>query len=212
MADQAISKAEIAAAKVDVTKALASFPWAEWRQTLHDLYAPLYREIVELQAARVLKPEPKKAAGDGFDWSKPAKRFTDAYIGERVTQISDTTREWVKTAVIDELESAEGLSIRDLAETLADAAENSRAFDQARALTIARTEVAIAYNHGSVLGYRQDGVESVLVSDGDGDGPCAEADGEVWTLDEALDNPLEHPNCERSFAPIYPGDDAEESE
>jgi hypothetical protein len=197
MADPTISKA-------DVDAALAEFPWAEWRQRLHDLYAPLYMALVESQAARVLRPQPSKAGPDGFDWTRPARRFTETYIGERITQISDTTREWVRDAVVAELDSAEGLSVRQLAETLANAAENSRAFDPSRSLMIARTEVAIAYNHGASLGYRQDGATEVMVSDGDGDDACAEADGQVWTIDEALDNPIEHPNCERSFTPIYP--------
>jgi hypothetical protein len=52
----------------------------------------------------------------------------------------------------------------------------------------------------------QAGVTHVEVSDGDDDDDCADADGQVWTLEEALANPIAHPNCVRSFAPADEGD------
>jgi hypothetical protein len=45
------------------------------------------------------------------------------------------------------------------------------------------------------------GVKEVEVLDGDDDEECASANGQIWTLEEASDNPLGHPNCTRAFAP-----------
>ena len=57
-------------------------------------------------------------------------------------------------------------------------------------------------NHGTVVASRQAGVTHVEVSDGDDDEACAHANGQVWTLEEALANPVAHPNCTRSFSPV----------
>ena len=184
--------------------ALASFDWTTWSDSLQALYEPIYRAIVTSQIAHVATPAKAGPA-------PKTSRFMTAYIGKRITQISDTTREWATETIVSAIDHADDdLSVTDLASDLADAAEGSRAFDPARALTIARTEVATAYNHGSLLGYADNGSEHVLVSDGDGDDECAEADGAVWTIDEALADPLAHPNCERSFSPIAPGDEPDE--
>lgn len=71
-----------------------------------------------------------------------------------------------------------------------------------KAERIARTETGVAYNSSTVDAYRDGGVSYVLVYDGDYDGECADADGQVWTLDYAEANPLEHPNCVRAFGPV----------
>ena len=36
------------------------------------------------------------------------------------------------------------------------------------------------------------------------DAGCLAADGQVWTFDRADANPLEHPNCTKSFGPHVP--------
>lgn len=75
-----------------------------------------------------------------------------------------------------------------------------------RAETIARTELGTAQNNAATDRYQRNGVQTVLVMDNgldDDDEPCKEADGAEWTLEEAMDNPLEHPNCTRAFAPLF---------
>ena len=53
----------------------------------------------------------------------------------------------------------------------------------------------------------------VLVFDGEEyDDECAEANGEEWDLDEALDRPLEHPNCVREFQYIIDDEATGESD
>lgn len=64
-----------------------------------------------------------------------------------------------------------------------------------------RTKSANAYNAGSLNKYAEAGVRRVKVFDGMEDDPeCAEANGQVWTLDYAMEHVIEHPNCRRAFA------------
>lgn len=72
-----------------------------------------------------------------------------------------------------------------------------------RAEAIARTEMGWASNQGATALYQSEGIEKVEVLDGeDWDDPCRQANGETWTVVEALVRPLEHPNCQRAFAPV----------
>ncbi|MBU7015544.1 MAG: hypothetical protein HXS43_12030, partial [Theionarchaea archaeon] len=43
----------------------------------------------------------------------------------------------------------------------------------------------------------------VRVLDGDGCEECIEANGQIWTIEEAMANPLQHPNCLRDFEPHF---------
>lgn len=187
--------------KAAVNDALTSFDWAEWQKKLLAIYLPIYRALVASQGTRTVRGK-KAAKADAFSFDDPyTKKFMASYVAERIKQVDDTTREWVRKSVLDAFESDEGANINELASKLADVAGDSRAFSPERALMIARTETAIAYNQGAALGYKQAGIEQVEVSDGDGDDECAEADGQVWTIADALANPIAHPNCTRSFAP-----------
>lgn len=109
--------------------------------------------------------------------------------------ISETTRERTNELLQQAID--EGWSPQRFAEAL----DESGLYGEARAEMIARTEVAIAQNYGQVETYRAAGVTEVYVYDGDEDDECREADGQVWTVDEALANPTGHPNCVRAFSP-----------
>jgi len=122
-------------------------------------------------------------------------------VGERITQIDETTRGTIRDELQRALADGTGESATELAERLRDAVDDSAALSPSRALMIARTETAIAYNHGALLAYGQNGIEHVDVSDGDEDDECAEADGQTWTIEEAMADPVAHPNCVRSFEP-----------
>jgi SPP1 gp7 family putative phage head morphogenesis protein len=136
---------------------------------------------------------------------KPAKADTIlerilAYVrtkvGERVTGINATTRDKIQAAVAEGVEK--GMSPAELGKVL----ETSAAFDEYRAEMIARTETAYAYNDSAIQSYRELGTEHVQVIDGDRDEICAPVDGATWTMDEALSNPIGHPNCTRDFIPV----------
>jgi hypothetical protein len=91
-----------------------------------------------------------------------------------------------------------------------------------RSLTIARTELGTAYNEATAASYEVAGVERVLVYDGPGCLPMGhdddaeppepdvigiqadrEANGQVWTVEEAKSRVLSHPNCFPSGTVVF---------
>ena len=66
---------------------------------------------------------------------------------------------------------------------------------------ITRTESGHYYNEAILQVAEASGRDRVLVTDGDYDPACAEANGSVWSVEEARARRLEHPNCTRSFIP-----------
>lgn len=144
-----------------------------------------------------------------FDLTDPTVTQVLETCATRVRQISDTTRAEIRSVL--QYGNENGWSIEQLVNGdpeagirgLRDIVEQTYA---RRAETIARTELGTAQNVASTDRYRRAGVEKVLVLDNgldDDDEPCKEADGATWTLDEAAENPLEHPNCTRCFAPYF---------
>ncbi|MGD0263540.1 MAG: hypothetical protein ABSD47_01135 [Candidatus Methylomirabilota bacterium] len=138
------------------------------------------------------------------------------YGARLVTQVDDTSKELIRNLVTEELRA--GVVIQDLTDDLMKAFGD---FAEYRAERIARTETALAFNHGTIGGYRDAGVEYVEVLDGPGclpdghdddAGPPApdvygiqedaEANGQIWSLDEAAGYPVGHPNCVRAFAAV----------
>lgn len=68
--------------------------------------------------------------------------------------------------------------------------------------TVALSEAVSYYNRGTVEVAERSGHSQVAVFDGhDYDQPCIEADGQVWSVEHAKKNLLEHPRCRRGFAP-----------
>jgi HK97 family phage portal protein len=68
---------------------------------------------------------------------------------------------------------------------------------------IALTEATRGYNESTLAVAEGSGLTHVVVSDGtDSDEACADADGQLWTLEQARENPLEHPRCRRAFVPV----------
>lgn len=71
-----------------------------------------------------------------------------------------------------------------------------------QASTIGLTEAVRSYNLGTLEAAALAGISKVYVVDGDDqDEPCAQAHGQLWTIDHARNNLLEHPNCRRAFIP-----------
>lgn len=73
---------------------------------------------------------------------------------------------------------------------------------EAYARMVVRTRTAEAFNAGTLNYLSQTGVGRVEVSDGDQDATCAHANGQVWTVEYAMQNILAHPNCTRHFYPV----------
>jgi len=183
-----------------------SFDWDAFAKKVRDAVDDPYRSIAREQGQR-------EADRHDLDWDPDdpfVERWFTTYLGERITQIDETTRDRIRDVLQDALADEEGESLTGLADRIRSAVDDAYSFSPSRALTIARTETAFAYGHGAGLAYRQNGITHVEISDGDGDDECAEADGQIWTVDEYLDEPIAHPNCVRSAAPVVDVDEDEE--
>lgn len=174
-----------------------SFDWEKHNKDLATGMKQIARDLVETAGGEI--------HGDMFDTDDPfIDEHLTKYVGSRITQLTATTKDEVSGVLRRALANGEELSIADLQTKILDTVrakfEDYEAF---RALRIARTETATVYNVANVLGERQAGAEFVTVLDGDGGdcAPCAAANGQKWTIEQALENPLQHPNCRRAFMP-----------
>lgn len=184
-----------------LVKKLEAFDWAAWDKSLAEGITQPYRDVVLTSADAAAR-----LAGKTFNPKDPLlSRFMTNYVGERVVQLNGTTKELVADAIRSKLADATDDVLTDTIRDLV--REKFAGYEQYRATRIARSETAIAYNHGNVLGFAQAGVDEVEVSDGTDDDLCANANGQTWSLSDALSEPIAHPNCTRSFIPIVPADD-----
>lgn len=181
-----------------------SFPWDEWNQDLAKGFTQTYRDLVVASGEGVAKQN-----GISFDVEDPfLQQHMTEYVGERITQLSRTTQKDVTTLLRATLASDESLSVAELRDKILETVrERYDDYEAFRALRIARTESAIGFNHGNVLGAAQAGFGKVDVVDGTDDEACAAANGAVWTTTQALNNPIAHPNCTRAFFPHVEEDD-----
>lgn len=175
---------------------------AFWR----DLLAPFH----ELAVGAGFQLALNLTGGGTYQQTSPAVQAAIAKAGERVTRINDTTRAELQAHLATGYERGYSLSMmaRGVPDEGFPGIKDLPAFSEARAMMVARTEMAGANNLGSVSRYRDSGiVESVRVFDGpdcgwtDHNDPDA-ADGSVRSLSDAEDFPYAHPNCLRSFSPV----------
>lgn len=119
-------------------------------------------------------------------------------IGRRVVGINATTRADIARVVTEAMD--EGATLAELADRLRGLFAQTY---RGRAMTVARTESAHHFNLGSVYAYGESRlVEAVTVFDGDRDAGCNAVNGTTQSLEWAEANPIEHPNCQRVFAPV----------
>jgi HK97 family phage portal protein len=155
-----------------------------------------------------------------FDLTDPAVTAVLNAAGSRVTQITDTIQSAIIELIqygnehgwsIDDLVSgdAEHPGLADIAGGLSYVGPNGQWITltpEQRARMIARTELGWAQNIATTGRYWEAGVAKVGVLDNgldDDDEPCQIANGQTWSLQEAQDNPLEHPNCTRCFFAVF---------
>jgi hypothetical protein len=177
-----------------------SFDWETHSAELREGLTQQYRDLVQTEGARAALEH----AGATFDMDDPLLNETmTKYVGSRITQLNRTTQKDVTRALQKALKENDQLGVAELQALVLDTVrERFEDYEAWRALRIARTESAIAYNHGNVLGLAQTGVTTVEVIDGSSDASCdacREVNGAEWSIDRALEEPLEHPGCERSF-------------
>jgi len=159
-----------------------------WRQLFEKWYGRVLRGVGVLV---------EDDLGAAIDLSQEQLRVYLADAGANVQGITETTRAAVRSALLEGQAANEGV------EGIARRIRESAAFGQPRARVIARTELAFAANLSTVDSYRASGLVShVDVLDGDQDEPCASANGSRWTLEQAREHPIAHPQCVRAFSPV----------
>jgi SPP1 gp7 family putative phage head morphogenesis protein len=122
--------------------------------------------------------------------------------GDRITGINDATRDALLATVRDVVAEGadQGLGPSEIADRLTDAVDGMTIWNDERAERIARTETMFAYNDAALQSYAEFGVERVEALDGDYDEVCAERNGQIFTLEEALAIE-DHPNGTLDWAP-----------
>jgi hypothetical protein len=121
-----------------------------------------------------------------------------------VKLIDDNTKSMIKEAIRAEVAQAtrNGETWEQLQARLIDTLRGNYAFNEKRCGVIARTESGVAYNRGACECWLESGmVQYVDVFDGDGCLVCSKVNGQVWTIQQAMANPSQHPNCVREFYP-----------
>jgi HK97 family phage portal protein len=133
----------------------------------------------------------------GFDLENQWVKRVIKRLSEKIVDVSDTTRKEVQGIVEEGL--SKGWSIDEIAAAIRELKE---VHSTSRARTIARSETAMAYNLGSLAGYREAGVKEVDVFDGDEHEPCRSNNGARWSIEKAEETPLCHPNGTLAFAAV----------
>jgi SPP1 gp7 family putative phage head morphogenesis protein len=170
-------------------------PWwpsdAYWDERLEKALKRSLGNLASTVTVRVADALPAKA--DPFTDSVLVSILTS--LGKRIRGINQTTRDTIAGIV----EQAFGRGLAPI--EVADLIEDATAFNPARAETIARTETAIVYNEAAIRSYREYGVEQVQAIDGDEDEECAARNGQIYTVDEAMEI-QDHPNGTLDWVPI----------
>lgn len=177
------------------------FPDEQENKLLDEMYAP----AIDAYGAKAITV-PAGIIGSDAEWTaeNPYVQRQRAQIASKVTRINATTQQ----ALGDMLTVAaeRGYSIRQIAQGVPKenfpGVQGVFGATDARAETIARTESAFIFNGATTAAYREAGLSQVYVMDGETDEECAAANGSTWMMEQAELEPIAHPNCVRSFAPV----------
>jgi HK97 family phage portal protein len=133
---------------------------------------------------------------DDIDYESIAREIV--YRQGGVREIVNNQRDRVAKKIADALAAGGGA-----AEAEAAVREAISVWRDPQAETIALTEAVHAFNEGTLVVAELTGAEQVYVIDGDeNDQPCIDANGQVWAIEHARQNRLEHPRCRRAFLPM----------
>jgi hypothetical protein len=142
-----------------------------------------------------------------FDVTNPHVKKAIDKLATRIRGVADTTKDDIRGLVSKALDGEYDAgadrtvipSNKEIAQRIRDQGDIDSV---SRSEMIARTETATGMNLGATYAYEDAGVSEVDVMDGDDDEECASADGQTWSLDDARDSPIAHPNCTRAFSPV----------
>jgi hypothetical protein len=178
-----------------------TYLWDENRE--NEALGEILAESVNTVASRALSSLDAKQTWNTDD---PRIQNIVASIGELIVGINETTREAIADVINEGIRR--GYSIQQIANGFPEEGYPGimGVFDdasEARAQVIARTETARFFNLATLTTYVDEGVTRVEVFDGiEYDEDCRKANGEIWTIGRALENPIQHPNCVRAFAAV----------
>lgn len=201
---------------VPVTKAVKLFDpdSIDWQAEEEQLREVIGRWYVTLGSEAYDAASAELGVEVPWDISQPGVKRILAGLASRVSGITDISREKVRRLVATAVDRGYSLDqlvrgveedgfagLRALVEGWASTATGTAG---TRAALIAVTETATAYNLSGVAAYADSGVVNMVeVFDGTVDDICAEAVAtSPWTLEQANDDPLGHPNCQRAFGPV----------
>lgn len=177
------------------------FPTEQENKLLDDLYLPAIDSFGEKAIA-----VPAGIVGTDSKWEEanPYVQRQRQQIAAKVTRINDTTRSALGEVL--SVAAERGYSVRQIAQGVPKenfpGVQGIFGASDARAETIARTESAFIFNGATTAAYRDAGLSQVYVLDGETDEECAAANGSTWSMEQAELEPVAHPNCVRSFAPV----------
>lgn len=151
---------------------------------------------VGVRAAEILR------RGKAATPSAVPARISDR-LARRVVAINARTRDAIRDVIVSSIDRGEVLSeVADRIEDLTLLEGGRGAFDELRAETIARTELAEVYNVAQLETFGEYGVTRVEAIDGDYDPECEERNGQIFTLEEAA-GIEDHPNGTLDWAPVF---------
>jgi hypothetical protein len=117
--------------------------------------------------------------------------------GQRVKDLQGTTLTHVRNAIAAGMDMGEGAAV------IGARVAAAGAFGEYRAEMIARTETMVAWNTSAIDAFAETGTEMVEAQDGDEDEMCRERNGQIFTVEEAMQETLdEHPNGTLSWMPV----------
>jgi len=177
-------------------------------------FADTLVDILEAEAKRQINNVPFSWS---FDLQNPqVQKFAEGATLKFAQEVTQTTQDALKVVVADGI--AEGLSAGDVAKNISDKFKQWRG-EEARALTIARTETTKFSNGGAKLLYVQNGVEKnewITTIDGRERGAHKAADGQVRAIDKDFSvggeslaapglgsDPGNNVNCRCAIAPLF---------
>lgn len=142
-------------------------------------------------------------AGTGHAPKKPIdyEAVLDKLIDDPQSGVGAITSSF-RDGVVEELKSAKADGEEDVTKLLGRVQDRVAEWVSKKVPVIALTEATRSYNHSTLDALEAAGQDHVGVTDGeDSDAACAEADGQVWTIEHAREHLVEHPNCRRGFYP-----------
>lgn len=175
---------------------------------LTDALVPRYIDLLELAWNENAE---RLGVQGAFDLKNENVQKTVKDLGKRITGISETTRDEIRTALDqifagDKVPGTDEIArrLREIGEL--DPGPNATPREKRRAArraqTISRTETQVAFNQGALTTYEEAGVR-VEILDSDNDEECAARNGKIVSVDEARDIvDSAHPNCQIAVVPV----------